>query len=109
MKQLSGSGSVKQAGVPHLLSYALKATRQQMECFVPTLGIITCQSLELEFAHLLSNDPEIAVVRVLENPFAPGFCEAMERMGGKDVERIRYLTLGRPKRISSYDRFLLPG
>jgi Protein of unknown function (DUF1638) len=59
---------------------------------MPTLGIITCQILELEFAYILSNNPDVAVVRILENPFAHGFCEAMERIGGRPVERIRYLT-----------------
>jgi len=58
---------------------------------MPSLGIITCQILELEFAHILSNDPDVASVRVLENRFAHGFCEAMERNGGRRVERIRYL------------------
>jgi hypothetical protein len=59
---------------------------------MPTLGIITCQILELEFAYILSNDPDVATVRILENRFAIGFCEAMERISGRRVERIRYLT-----------------
>jgi len=59
---------------------------------MPTLGIVTCQILELEFAYILSNDPDVAAVRVLDNRFALGFCEAMDRIGAKRVDRIRYLT-----------------
>ena len=57
---------------------------------MPTIGIIVCQTLELEFAYILSNDPEIAAVRVLDNRFALSFREAMERIG-RQAERIRYL------------------
>ena len=43
------------------------------------LGIITCQALELEFAHLLANDPEISVINILENQFSQEMTETITR------------------------------
>jgi hypothetical protein len=34
------------------------------------LGIITCEILEREFAHLLNHDPEIAAIHILQNRFS---------------------------------------
>ncbi len=42
------------------------------------LGVITCEILELEFAHVLAKDTDIAGVTVLENRYALGMIEAME-------------------------------
>jgi len=39
------------------------------------LGIITCEVLELEFAHLLRNDPEVMAVTILENQFSEKLAE----------------------------------
>jgi hypothetical protein len=46
---------------------------------LPLLGIIACQSLELEFANLLGNDPDLSSVYVLKNPYSKGFLEAIEK------------------------------
>ncbi len=43
------------------------------------LGIITCQVLELEFAHLLANDPEVSVVSILDNEFSRELSETISR------------------------------
>ncbi len=32
---------------------------------MPVLGILACEILELEFAHLLAGDPDLAVVTVV--------------------------------------------
>jgi hypothetical protein len=41
------------------------------------LGIITCQMLEREFAHILRNDPEVLAVTILENQFSEKLAEIM--------------------------------
>jgi len=43
------------------------------------LGIISCQILELEFAHLLANDPEVSAVNILDNEFSRELSEAISR------------------------------
>ncbi|AFM28000.1 DUF1638 domain-containing protein [Desulfomonile tiedjei] len=44
-----------------------------------TLGIITCQILELEFAHLLVNDPEVSAVNILDDEFSKELSETLSR------------------------------
>jgi len=46
------------------------------------LGIITCQSLELEFANILANDPDVSTVYVLKDKYSAGFSEAVEASRG---------------------------
>jgi hypothetical protein len=41
------------------------------------LGIITCEILELEFAYLLANAPEVLGISILENQFFQGLSEAI--------------------------------
>lgn len=53
-----------------------------------TLGIVTCQILELEFAHVLSNDPDIREIRVEANPFSMDLIETLERDGSKRVCKV---------------------
>ena len=45
------------------------------------LGLITCEILELECAHLLSTDADVAGVTVVEDTHAAGFIEALEASG----------------------------
>ena len=49
---------------------------------VAVLGVLTCEILELEFAHLLATDPQIARVTVLEDSRSARLIEALasERM-----------------------------
>jgi Protein of unknown function (DUF1638) len=58
---------------------------------VAVLGIITCEILELEFAHLLANDPEIATITVLETPFSHELSKAVEQMRGCTPKSIAYV------------------
>ena len=51
------------------------------------LGIVTCQILELEFAHVLSNDPDISEIRIEANPFSMELIEILEKDGSKRVRR----------------------
>ncbi|MHB8202268.1 MAG: DUF1638 domain-containing protein [Desulfomonilaceae bacterium] len=57
---------------------------------MPTLGIITCQILELEFAHLLATDPEVASITVLRDHFSEGVIEAFEQKSGSKPHTILY-------------------
>ena len=51
------------------------------------LGIVTCQILELEFAHILSNDPDISEIWVVADPFSKELIEILESEGPKRVHR----------------------
>lgn len=52
------------------------------------IGIITCQILELEFAHLLSVDTEVSDVFVVDNEFSAGLLSELKRHGKKPVHRL---------------------
>ena len=52
------------------------------------LGLITCEILELECAHLLSTDPDIGGVTIVENAHSAGFIEALEAIGRFEPRRI---------------------
>lgn len=54
------------------------------------LGLLTCEILELEFAHLLANDSEVASLTVVEDQSSLGFIAAMEAEG-LDPRRIPIL------------------
>jgi hypothetical protein len=58
---------------------------------MPVLGIITCEILELEFAHLLSLDPDIAGVTVVADGTAAGFIEALEAAGFPELRQVPIL------------------
>jgi hypothetical protein len=55
------------------------------------LGIIACEILELEVAHLLSMDPEVTGVTVVEDAHSTGFIEALESMDRLEPRRIPIL------------------
>ena len=57
---------------------------------MPVLGVLTCEILELEFAHLLANDRDLAGVTVLEDQYSLHFIEALEA-GGFSPRRIPML------------------
>ncbi len=48
---------------------------------MPVLGILTCEILELEFAYILGNDPDIAGITVIEDRHSVGFIEELESYG----------------------------
>jgi len=55
---------------------------------MPVLGVVTCEILELEWAHILSSDPDVARITVLNNDFSQGFIEAMCSAGRNRLEQI---------------------
>ena len=52
------------------------------------LGIVTCQILELEFAHLLNADSDVANVSVIDNEFSTDLLSALKVCGEKPVRRL---------------------
>src|SRR5690242_9815360 len=52
------------------------------------LGVLTCEILELEFAHLLTRDPDVAHVAVLDDTFAARFVMALGSAGRHRPKRI---------------------
>ena len=56
------------------------------------LGVLTCEILELEFAHLLVKDPEVARITVLEDSRSARFIEALNSKGAESFGRITDLT-----------------
>ncbi len=61
---------------------------------MPTLGILTCEILELEFAHLLTSDPEITRVTVVEDEYSQTMTALLEESGL------------RPRRIKGAENFV---
>lgn len=55
------------------------------------LGVISCQTLELEFAYLMVNDPDVASVTVMKDHYADGIVEGLERYGGVAPRSILYI------------------
>jgi hypothetical protein len=48
---------------------------------MPVLGVITCEILELEFAHLLAHDKDVAAITVLADRYSLGIIAALESNG----------------------------
>ena len=55
------------------------------------LGVICCESLELEFAYLLGSDGEVGRVTVLEDGRSARLISGLEGQGRRDVNRISSL------------------
>jgi hypothetical protein len=58
---------------------------------MPVLGVLTCEVLELEFAHLLDTDGEIGRFTVLDDGRSARFLSALEGSTDGDVRRISAL------------------
>jgi len=54
------------------------------------IGIITCQILELEFAHVLSADTEVSDIFVVDNEFSAVLLSELKRHGKKPVHRLAF-------------------
>ena len=52
------------------------------------LGIVTCEILELEFAHLLNHDPELSRVTVLDDSRSERLIGTLESNGMENLKRI---------------------
>ena len=61
-----------------------------------TLGILTCEILELEFAHLLNGDPDIKRVAILEDAHSAHMIETLEAIKPKQVNRLPGLASFKP-------------
>ena len=55
---------------------------------MPTLGILTCEILELEFAHLLNSDREVERITVLENDRSKRLLDALVAGNNQPLNRI---------------------
>ncbi len=55
------------------------------------VGVVTCQILELEFAHVLLNDPDVTEIWVLKDEFSEELIRVIEDAGQKLVHRILHL------------------
>lgn len=56
-----------------------------------TLGVITCQSLELELAYIMAKDPDVVSITVMKDHYSGGFSEGIERFGGSIPKSILYI------------------
>ena len=63
---------------------------------MPTLGIITCQILELEFADLLAHDTDLTRVTVLEDEHSQGLIDALRERHDFTPRIIRSLNEFKP-------------
>lgn len=61
------------------------------------LGIITCETLEQEFAYLIANDRDVEGATVLENASSGGLIQALEAKGIRNMRRIPHLKSFRPE------------
>lgn len=58
------------------------------EPYMSKLGVVTCQILELEFAHLLLNDPDVAEIWVIHDEFSRELIQVLEESDLKPVHGI---------------------
>lgn len=61
------------------------------------IGIITCESLELEFAHLLATDPDLSGVTVLEDNQSARLIKTLESNGVQRLRRIPHISSFTPE------------
>ncbi|MFZ0611799.1 MAG: DUF1638 domain-containing protein [Desulfobacterales bacterium] len=57
---------------------------------MPRLGVVTCQILELEFAHLLLNDPDVTGIWVVWDDFSEELIRNLESDSRKPVHRVAH-------------------
>jgi hypothetical protein len=57
---------------------------------MPKLGVVTCQILELEFAHILSRDPDVSEIWVLRDDFSEELIRVLENDSLKPVLRLTH-------------------
>jgi hypothetical protein len=67
------------------------------------LGVLTCEILELEFAHLLATDPEVAQITVLEDSRSARLLEAIEAEGVGNLRRIPHISGFNPNRARNLE------
>ena len=52
------------------------------------LGVVTCQILELEFAHILTNDPDVSDIWVVDDEFSRELARVLGNVAHKPVHRV---------------------
>ena len=52
------------------------------------LGVVTCQILELEFAYVLSNDPDVSEIWVVYDEFSKELTRELDNLTRKPVHRV---------------------
>lgn len=67
------------------------------------IGILTCEILELEFAHLLTRDPDVVHITILDDIFSARFVEALESDGRHRARRVPVLRVFSPDRSDQLD------
>ena len=55
------------------------------------LGVVTCQILELEFAHMLSDDPSVSDILVVDDQFSQELIEILECDAPQRVSRVTHV------------------
>jgi hypothetical protein len=73
------------------------------------IGVLTCEILELEFAHLLAKDPDVAHITVLDDACSARFTEAFKsshRRGLKQIPIFRGYTPSSTGRVEVLVRVL---
>jgi hypothetical protein len=73
------------------------------EIQMAVMGVLTCEILELEFAHLLVEDPEVTRITVFEDNRSARFIEALHSKGAESFERITDLTAFNPNPSSNLE------
>lgn len=56
-----------------------------------SIGIITCEVLELEFAYLLANDTDVSGITVVDNEFSRGLTEALLHRTGSPPQLVSHV------------------
>ncbi len=59
---------------------------------MPSVGIITCEILELEWAEILSRDPDVVGLTVLHSSSCHGFIEVIETRTGARPKSIVHIS-----------------
>lgn len=75
---------------------------------MPVLGVLTCEILELEFACILAQDPDIAGITVIEDRYSSGMIEALEsyNVSINRIPLLRGFTPNHPGRLEIVVRVL---
>ncbi|MFQ5822366.1 MAG: DUF1638 domain-containing protein [Candidatus Heimdallarchaeota archaeon] len=67
------------------------------------LGILTCEILELEFAHILGRDPDVKRITVLEDKRSARLVEALGSKGNENFRRVSQIEAFNPNPSSELE------
>lgn len=68
-----------------------------------TIGVITCEMLELEFAHLLAKDSDVSLLSVVENARSRRLVKTLVSLRLGDVSRLPHISAFRPEPLESLE------